>query len=205
MKFPPTEEFAQVVEPWMVQGHPTQPTLDPLWHDWSPATTLDHAQGRFDQATFRFATASGPLPAEVAHENTSDALTPPAVERCHRVVEEEEAHGNTSDKVPSPTANRLYRCWMPDCEKTYVRSGDLGRHVETFHENPASFLCHFRRCPRSIKGRGFPRRDKLVDHLKSRKHDLSHEDAVYEAALHNPPRYRWMATRLHLKALNILQ
>jgi hypothetical protein len=66
-------------------------------------------------------------------------------------------------------------------------------HMWNVHHDPSHYLCHFRRCPRSIKGRGFGRKDKLVDHLKSRKHDLSHREAVYEAAKHNPgqPWERW--------------
>jgi hypothetical protein len=54
--------------------------------------------------------------------------------------------------------------------------------------NPPLFHCHIDRCPRSIQGRGFRRKDKLVDHLKSKKaphHGLSHKDAVFQAALHS--------------------
>ena len=71
------------------------------------------------------------------------------------------------------------------CSKHYARKGDLTRHITTAHRRPASFLCHFRHCPRSIEGKGFHRRDKLVDHLMSTKHRLSKVEAVYEAKKSN--------------------
>jgi len=79
-------------------------------------------------------------------------------------------------------------CHYGDCFKSYARYGDLTRHIKTIHEAPSSYLCHFDRCPRSINGQGFARKDKLVDHLKSKKHRMSAEDAAYAVALHNPPR-----------------
>jgi hypothetical protein len=86
-----------------------------------------------------------------------------------------------------PVAGTSYLCLL-GCKRNFVRLGDYKRHWNTVHVNRSRFRCHFRRCPRSIKGHGFPRRDKLVDHLKSKKHDLSHKDAVHEAALHHPDR-----------------
>jgi hypothetical protein len=82
-----------------------------------------------------------------------------------------------------------YLC-QPVSRKSYARQGDLTRHIKTYHGAPSRFLCYVHRCPRSITGNGFPRRDKLVDHLKSSKpgHGLSHKDAVYQAAFHNKPR-----------------
>jgi hypothetical protein len=47
------------------------------------------------------------------------------------------------------------------------------------------FFCPFFRCPRSTPQYGFARKDKLVDHLKSKKHNLSHGEALYEATMHN--------------------
>ena len=89
--------------------------------------------------------------------------------------------------VLSDTTQRHF-CHHANCTKSYARYGDLSRHIKTAHETPSGFLCHFDRCTRSIVGRGFARKDKLVDHLKSKKHKLSAEDAAYAAALHNPPR-----------------
>lgn len=80
-----------------------------------------------------------------------------------------------------------HHCWYANCPKSYSRYGDLTRHIKTTHEAPFSFQCHFDRCPRGINGQGFARKDKLVNHLKS-KHKLSAKDATYTVALHNPPR-----------------
>jgi hypothetical protein len=76
-----------------------------------------------------------------------------------------------------------YSC--PQCNKPYRRRGDLTRHMTTTHERPASFHCHFDRCPRSILGKGFARKDKLVDHLMSKKHGMSKIDARYIASFAN--------------------
>jgi hypothetical protein len=58
-------------------------------------------------------------------------------------------------------------------------------YITTTHERPASFHCHFDRCPRSILGKGFARKDKLVDHLVSKKHGMSKIDARYYASFVN--------------------
>jgi hypothetical protein len=88
---------------------------------------------------------------------------------------------------------RLF-CFLchPIGSRHYARQGDLIRHIKTVHALPSRFLCHIDRCPRSIPGDGFSRKDKLVDHLKSLKpgHGLSHQDAVYQASLHNVSQVR---------------
>jgi hypothetical protein len=160
------EESVPVVESWMLQGHlsqPGQPTSGLLSYEQSPSRTLDLAQASPNQAVHQWATVSEPPQPQAAHEVPSNAFGSTATERSHV-------------------------CHWPGCGKRYIRAGDLERHMWNVHHDPSHYLCHFRRCPRSIKGRGFGRKDKLVDHLKSRKHDLSHEDAVYEAAKHNPRR-----------------
>jgi uncharacterized Zn-finger protein len=78
-----------------------------------------------------------------------------------------------------------YDCPKPQCSKSYGRKGDLTRHITTSHERPASFVCHIYRCPRGIPGNGFARKDKLVDHLTSKKHGMSKVDAMYQATWHN--------------------
>lgn len=95
------------------------------------------------------------------------------------------SHGD--GKLDLAGAVQRHFCHYGNCVKSYARYGDLTRHIKTIHEAPSSYLCYFDRCPRSINGRGFARKDKLVDHLKSRKHRVSAEDAAYAAALHNPP------------------
>jgi uncharacterized Zn-finger protein len=81
-----------------------------------------------------------------------------------------------------------YHCRYANCPNSYTRYGELTRHNKTIHEAPFRFQCHFDRCPRGINGQGFARKDKLVNHLKSKKHKLSAKDAAYAAAMHNPPR-----------------
>jgi uncharacterized C2H2 Zn-finger protein len=78
-----------------------------------------------------------------------------------------------------------YSCPQPRCNKSYRRKGELTRHIATAHERPASFHCHFDRCPRSILGKGFARKDKLVEHLVSKKHGMSKVDARYYASFAN--------------------
>jgi hypothetical protein len=80
-------------------------------------------------------------------------------------------------------------CSYAGCGKSFRRKGDLTRHVNGAHCNKSSFLCPFDRCPRSITGNGFHRKDKLIDHLTTAKHGLSREDALYQATLrsHHPP------------------
>ncbi len=92
------------------------------------------------------------------------------------------------DPGDAPTASgniELHFCLYAGCQKVYSRKGDLSRHVKNAHEKPSCFMCHFHRCPRGIPGKGFARKDKLVGHLKSKKHGLSAKDAAYEATLHN--------------------
>jgi hypothetical protein len=84
-----------------------------------------------------------------------------------------------------------YLC-QPVGSKHYARRGDLTRHIKNVHGAPSRFLCPIDKCPRSIPGAGFPRKDKLVDHLKSSRpgHSLSREDATYQASLRNQSHLR---------------
>ena len=175
MTAPTPEEPVLVVKPGVLQGHlsqPGQPTSGLLLYGRSPAGALDQTQASPDQTLYQWATASEPPRPQAAREVPSNTFGSTAVKRAHI-------------------------CHHPGCEKSYIRIGDLARHMWTVHDNPSRYLCHFRRCPRSIKGRGFGRKDKLVDHLKSRKHDLSHEDALYEATKHDvvPYSYEWFVMR----------
>jgi hypothetical protein len=98
----------------------------------------------------------------------------------------------TVEKYPDGNIGGLddggrHRCSYANCPKSYSRRGELTRHIKNIHVAPSSFQCHIDRCPRGIDGRGFAQKDKLVNHLKSKKHKLSAKDAAYAAALHNPP------------------
>jgi hypothetical protein len=178
----PPEESIPAVAPWVLQGHLSQPgqlTSGLLSYGQSPAGTLDLAQASPNQAIYQWATVSEPSQPQAAHEVSRNAFASIAIERSHV-------------------------CLWPGCEKKYIRAGDLERHMWSVHYASSHYLCHFRRCPRSIKGRGFGRKDKLVDHLKSRKHSLSHEDAVYEAAKKDVYQSLWerwaMRDRIRRKA-----
>jgi hypothetical protein len=52
-------------------------------------------------------------------------------------------------------------------------------------QSRSRFFCPFLCCPRSTPQYGFARKDKLVDHLRSNKHNLSHGEALYKATMHN--------------------
>ena len=178
MTVSPPEESSLVVRPGVLQGHlsqPGQPTSGLLLYGRSPASALDQTQASPDQTLYQWVTASEEPQPQAAREVPSNTFGSTAVKRTHV-------------------------CHLPGCKKSYIRIGDFERHMRTVHNNPAHYLCHFRRCPRSIKGRGFGRKDKLVDHLKSRKHDLSHEDALYEAAKHNygPKLWEWYRKKREL-------
>ena len=97
--------------------------------------------------------------------------------------------GNLSTTPVSSSNGGSHACPYEQCHKSYGRNGDLSRHIKNKHQQPSLFLCHFRRCPRGIPGMGFARKDKLVDHLKSKKHGLSANDAAYEATLQNASRH----------------
>jgi hypothetical protein len=85
------------------------------------------------------------------------------------------------------TIHKRHHCPHYRCFRHYARKGDLTRHIAAAHTAPSRFHCHLYHCPRSILGRGFPRKDKLIEHLMSNKHRLSHQDAVCQAVLHNLP------------------
>lgn len=94
----------------------------------------------------------------------------------------------TQPSLDKQTLERLsnvprYACPYADSSNRYRRKGDLTRHI--LAHQPTNLLCHFRHCPRSIKGKGFARKDKLVDHLMSKMHGLNKDDAWYEATKNN--------------------
>jgi len=91
----------------------------------------------------------------------------------------------STHEASAATPIRSYVCQYNGCQKRFVRPGDLNRHERYVHSNQRAFRCHFHRCTRGVPGCGFSRKDKLVDHLKSRYHGLSHDDARYEAGWHN--------------------
>jgi hypothetical protein len=95
-----------------------------------------------------------------------------------------------SSDMPSPQEENRHRCFHDECEKTCKHEGDLARHIRNVHKAPSAYLCHFPLCPRGVTNHGFPRKDKLVDHLMSNKHGLARDDARYEATRHSTRRHR---------------
>jgi hypothetical protein len=95
-----------------------------------------------------------------------------------------------SSDMPSPQKENRHRCFHDKCERTYKHEGDLARHIKNVHKAPSAYLCHFPLCPRGLINHGFPRKDKLVDHLMSNKHGLARDDARYEATKHSTRRHR---------------
>jgi len=89
-----------------------------------------------------------------------------------------------SDENPNQQCQARHPCQHISCTKTYSRKGDLTRHITTFHARPSGWHCHIDRCPRGIFGKGFPRKDKLVAHLMSKRHGLSKIEAQYQVALY---------------------
>jgi hypothetical protein len=97
---------------------------------------------------------------------------------------------SASSDMPSLENENLHLCSHDACEKRYKREGDLARHVKNVHKAPSAFLCHFPLCPRGVASHGFPRKDKLVDHLMSNKHGLARDEARVEATKHSAPRHK---------------
>jgi hypothetical protein len=74
--------------------------------------------------------------------------------------------------------NDRYKCHMLDCARTttFKRLADLKRHHASVHNaQGVRLFCPVDGCERSMKigGRGFPRKDKMVDHL-----ERAHADKV---------------------------
>ncbi len=63
-----------------------------------------------------------------------------------------------------PSTSRPFKCHFSGCFRAYTRKGDLTRHLRS-HATTFTAVCVIDDCPRSHEGRGFPRQDKLIDHL----------------------------------------
>ncbi len=80
----------------------------------------------------------------------------------------------TSTSVDN-TSNKKFRCSIDGCDKAFTRDGDKLRHEKSLHRPDGKGSCPIGGCKTS----GFPycRPYKLKDHLCTRKHKLSKEDA----------------------------
>ena len=69
------------------------------------------------------------------------------------------------DRITKQRSSR-YVCLEANCDRTFSRPSDLARHLKSRH-CPPTFNCPVDDCDR--KGsRGFPRKDKLGDHLRQK-------------------------------------
>ncbi|KAI4179836.1 MAG: hypothetical protein L6R41_007609 [Letrouitia leprolyta] len=81
-------------------------------------------------------------------------------------------------RVPSPPVNQEisagFTCKAEDCNKAFIRKGDLARHSKSHQTGPKTYDCFVEQCRR--KGyKGFWRLDKLKDHL-----DCKHPEVEVE-------------------------
>lgn len=143
--------------------------LDPIFNYFSPIGVFEDSQNYVLAPTPPILARPLSQPSSL----TSGPLQPTSLPQHHN---------STASSSAQPLR---HVCPFPQCMKSYNRKGDLTRHVTTAHQRPVSYLCHVYRCPRGIPGNGFARKDKLVDHLTTKKHGLSKVDALYEATLHN--------------------
>lgn len=60
---------------------------------------------------------------------------------------------------------RVFICAYHHCNKEFGRKPELYRHHRSAHRKERPFKCREASCERSV--RGFPRRDKRDDHVKS--------------------------------------
>ncbi|PYH97078.1 hypothetical protein BO71DRAFT_374073 [Aspergillus ellipticus CBS 707.79] len=72
----------------------------------------------------------------------------------------------TYDVLDTSKTNKPYACH--DCSKAFTRPADLKRHQASVH-NPVFQDCPVQECLRK-DGNGFPRRDHLIEHLRSFHH-----------------------------------
>jgi hypothetical protein len=126
---------------------------------------------------------------EEAHDGSAHVLALQSPAYSDQTQPGRPSSGISSD-MPSPQTENRHRCFHDECERTYKHEGDLARHIRNVHKAPSAYLCHFPLCPRGLTNHGFPRKDKLVDHLMSNKHGLARDDARYEATRHLTRRHR---------------
>ncbi|KAI4275038.1 MAG: hypothetical protein L6R38_005977 [Xanthoria sp. 2 TBL-2021] len=88
-----------------------------------------------------------------------------------------------SDGKPPATASgstntATYKCDVEDCDKAFVRKGDLSRHLKSHKSGPRAHNCLADGCPR--KGlKGFWRVDKFKDHMDRKHPEIEFERWVY--------------------------
>ncbi|KAI4261967.1 MAG: hypothetical protein L6R42_002845 [Xanthoria sp. 1 TBL-2021] len=93
-----------------------------------------------------------------------------------------------------------YKCGVEDCDKAFVRKGDLSRHLKSHKSGPRTHNCLADRCPR--KGlKGFWRADKLKDHMDRKHPEIEVEHWNYWYRLIGTGGYRDVEKREEHEAL----
>lgn len=99
--------------------------------------------------------------------------------------------GNTEHNrsSPSPTGTghasrreRRYLCSAPNCSKRFIDAYNLERHERSVHQKQSLYFCSEPTCPRAASsGRGFARKDKLMEHLRTSGHHAA-EHSIAESS-----------------------
>lgn len=75
-----------------------------------------------------------------------------------------------------------HRCTTPGCKhaELFTAKGQLDRHRRSKHGigSKALYFCHKSDCERGPNGRGFIRKDHMIQHVKSHRERLSHHIAA---------------------------
>ncbi len=152
---PPLRELG----PTRAGGHDFQPE-DPhqLARGASPTLSEYHGTGKVSEGS------------QKVHKDVDSPMKSPLKRTCTC-----KANGRPSE------TNQGFPCSMNGCTKSYKRKGDLRRHVKT-HRKESWLLCSEILCIRSLPGKGFPRKDKLANHLEQR-HKYSRVEANFLAEL----------------------
>jgi hypothetical protein len=138
----------------------TQPIGSPLFScDWPGCTSTKLFSNKIARSEHVSATH---IP-EVL-QNTSGSCTWPGCIKSKL---------DTSKKLETHVINihiEPLRCAFSGCSRTepFGRKGDLDRHIASVHKKERSWKCPRRNCIFHIKG--FPRKDKLNEHLRTRGH-----------------------------------
>ena len=101
-------------------------------------------------------------------------------QRVDEHMEEHSKHVYPLDLQPtlSVLKNRLeatrWSCARPDCTRIFHRWADSRRHLLVHDQNQPGFPCPIEGCDRGGSN-GFPRKDKLRDHMRAKHRSLAEE------------------------------
>jgi len=96
-----------------------------------------------------------------------------SIHGLHSIPDPSEYESSGSSNISSlsytaPEADRSQRMFCGRCPASFSRATDLRRHLTSVHNNQQpQFKCLVDGCPRR---RGFQRKDKLIEHLRSHHH-----------------------------------